>query len=148
MTEAAVAEQSVNALKEEYGSITITIDHLVTDDHGGHVVVKCVFSSESAVESLLSQFNYFGQNELLKDTNVRRMIAEGEDSVVAYVYTPSERQTNVIVDGPLWSKTLADENLGGTVLSAHSSFIAMALDMIKAARAADKPTTLLAFVAD
>ncbi|MFZ3194108.1 MAG: hypothetical protein WA154_13000 [Moraxellaceae bacterium] len=135
--------------KEEFGSFTITIDHLVRDDRDdGHTVTKVIMSTESAVESLLSQFRYFKDTVLLETSEVRKMVSVGEDQPVVYIYTPNDNQTNIIVDGPVWDDTLKHPALGGTVLSAVSSFITLGVDMVRAAKAEGQPAGLLVFVPD
>lgn len=149
---AALAPEPEEAMvAEEYASVTITIDHLLlTDDTHGHTVVKNVWSTESAVESLLAQIEYFGHTALLRDPAMLDMIAQGNKQAAVFVYAVPERNlTNVIVDAAVWSELLEDESRSqGTVLGAHASLIALAADLKRSASQAGKDSRVLAYITD
>jgi hypothetical protein len=129
--------------KREFSSITITIDHLREVEP--HTVVKMVLSTECAQESLLAQLRYFGQLGLLTDAGFLAMAHQGLENDVVYVYTPSERRTNVIVDGPVWGRILEE---AGTMLEATEQVILLATDLQRHARAKGSDPRLTCFVAD
>jgi len=148
-TEAQAAEIEV----QEYGSITITIDHLNREPRGdGKVVTKVVYSTESAHESIVAQVAYFYEKGLaqniLGDKDIFATIASGLDRDVAYVYTPGEFQTNIIVDAALYHKMTTNPltNPDQTVLGLHAGLVALATDMMRAAKAEGKDPTVVVFV--
>jgi hypothetical protein len=157
VSRAKAAVEEVNAeadlasgTREEYASVTVSIDHLIlSDDTHGHTVVKNVWSTESAVESLLAQVDYFGDASLLRDAATLDMIARGNHHAAVFVYTANEGLTNVIVDAQVWSDTLANEELSqGTVLGAHAALIALATDLKRTAQSEGKDGRILAFITD
>jgi gamma-glutamylcyclotransferase (GGCT)/AIG2-like uncharacterized protein YtfP len=148
---AAEIEEAVDAMPaEEYASVTISIDHLVTSPHpNGHAVCKNVWSTETAVESLLAQLDYFSDSQILSSKGVLSMIAKGEEKAVIFVYTVNDRLTNIIVDAALWSETLANAELSkGTVMGAHAALMTVAADMKRAAAAEGRPSRVLAFISN
>jgi hypothetical protein len=141
------AEVVATNVPEEYASVTISIDHLLADAETPHTVVKCVFSTESASESLLAQIDYFEQAWYLRNPATIDMISEGNKKATAFVYEVGEQLTNVIVDMALFNEVMANHEMShGTMLGAHASFIGMAADLKRAARDAGKPDKILAFV--
>lgn len=142
MSEALATEALLET--EEFGSVTIVIDHLA--DLADKTVIKTVWSTESADEALLAQVKYFGQTGLLLDDGVRAMVAHGEETNVAFVYHVSDRETAVIVDLPVWASVFGNPEMGKTsMLETCASFMAMAIDMQRAANAAGEPSTILLF---
>jgi hypothetical protein len=140
--EAAASGEPLN----EYASVTVTIDHLIRDGHpDGHVVVKDVWSTETAVESLLAQIDYFQDNAIIRRPGICSMIAKGEEKAAVFVYEVNEGQTNVIVDAALWDECLAREK---TVLGAHASFITLAADMKRQASVQGLTERVLAFISE
>lgn len=133
---------------EEYASVTVTIDHLrMRATESGHTVVKDVWSTESAAESLLAQIDYFGQHGLLRDPGTIGMISKANDTAAAFVYSVNEGQTNIIVDLALWTDVFGNPEMGrSTVLGTHASFITLATELKRAAEAAGKPSNILAFL--
>jgi hypothetical protein len=146
----APAELNTADPAEEYASVTITIDHLVYDPHpNGHTVVKTVWSTETAVESLLAQLDYFADNGLLRNPGILGMVAKGEERAAVFVYTVNESQTNVIVDAAVWGETLSNVELSkGTVMGAHAALITLATDIKRAAHAEGRVERVLAFLTD
>jgi acyl CoA:acetate/3-ketoacid CoA transferase alpha subunit len=143
-------QPATETIAEEYASVTISIDHLVTEAHrNGHTVVKNVWSTESAPEALLAQIAYFGQTDLLTDAGIIGMIAKGNETACIFVYTVAEELTNIIVDAALWTSTIANEGLSqGTVLGAHASLITLATDLKSEAAKAGKQGAVLAFLSE
>lgn len=133
---------------EEYASVTITIDHLrLRATETGHTVVKDVWSTESAVESVLAQIDYFEQSVLLRDPGTIGMIAKANDRAAAFVYAVNDQLTNIIVDLALWTKVFGDPNMGrNTVLGTHASFITLATELQLAAAAEGKQANVLVFL--
>lgn len=158
MSRAALAERTVRkdhkvaeAVAEgqplnEYASVTISIDHLAHDAHpDGHVVVKNVWSTETAVESLLAQFAYFDDDAIIRRPGILSMIAQGEVKAAVFVYEVREGLTNVIVDSILWAECLEREK---TVLAAHASLMTLAADLKRQAAAAGLNERVLAFISE
>lgn len=140
------AEQVEDLPKMEYASVTVSVDHLVRDPHpNGHAVVKSVFSTESAVEALLAQLDYFGDNACLRRPGILSMISKGEEKAAIFVYEVNENLTNIIVDAALWHETVAREE---TILGAHSSLMTLAADMKRTASAEDRAERVLAFISE
>lgn len=133
--------------KEEFSSVSVVIDHLVNDVRDdGHTVISTVWSTESAQESLLSQLTYFGQTGLLRNSNVIAMVHAASQKAVAIVYTISDRQTNVILDAKVWGDTIAHPELGGSVMNALASVVALVGDIKKQATAAGEDSPILLYV--
>jgi len=147
MSEAA---EAAPAVAEEYASVTISIDHLLlTANTGGHTVVKNVWSTESAVEALLAQLDYFGLNGLLRDPGVISMIDRGNEKASVFILEGRDGLTNVIVDAQIWTDVLGNDEMSqGTVLGAHAALIALATDLKRAAAAEGKSSPLLAWVSN
>lgn len=167
MTSARAAERIAEAeealahpapvIAEEYASVSISIEaHLNNPDaHNGHTVLKNVWSTESAAESLLSQIDYFGQHFLLRSPDNVAMVAKATEKAAAIVYTVNDSLTNIIVDAALWGEVLDPDtdagkalNPGGTVLGAHAAFITLAHDLKRAAAREGKPQNLLLFLSE
>lgn len=128
---------------EEFGSITIVIDHLAELED--RTVVKTVWSTETADEALLSQIKYFDQTGLLLDDGIRAMVARGEEKDVAFIYHVSDRQTAVIVDLAVWTKIFGSEMGKNSVLETCASFMVLATDLQRAANLAEEASTILLF---
>lgn len=143
----AVADHNPD-VAEEYASVTISIDHLrLRATETGHTVVKNVWSTESAVESLLAQIDYFDQSMLLRDPGTVGMIAKANDTAAAFIYAVNDQLTNIIVDLALWTKVFGDKGMGReTVLGTHASFITLATDLQRAAVAEGKQANVLCFL--
>lgn len=150
--EAAPAEM-VHPEEPEFSSVTIILDHLLAHDPAQKVVVKTVWSTETAHESLISQSAYFdsknGGGLNLADPDTFRAVAQLLDADGAYVYVVNETQTNVIMDAKLWSETIDSPMLGkGTVLGAISSVVILATEMQRTAREAGIDTRLFVYRPD
>lgn len=146
--EAEAEKAPLPDVAEEYASVTVIIDHLrMRAQENGHTVVKDVWSTESAAESLLAQIDYFGQNGLLKDTGTIGMIAKANDTAAAFIYAVNEDQTNIIVDLALWTKVFGNPDMGrNSVLGTHASFITLATELQRAAVAEGKQANVLCFL--
>lgn len=132
---------------DEFASVTIVVDHLqtLTDK----TVVKMVWATEAADEAFLSQVKYFGQTGLLLDDGVRAILANAEASECAIIYHVSDRETAIIVDLSVWTKVFGNPEMGkNSVLETCASFMAMAIDLQRAANAAEEPSTVLLFQAN
>lgn len=149
LEEEAQAEAQAAVEPQEFASVSIMIDHLLMNDPQEKTVVKTVWSTETAHESLLAQSAYFANRAAslnLADPDTFRLIGQGLDEDVAYIYVVDERQTNIIVDVALWSEAIANPALGnGTVLGTVTSFIVMATEMVKLAREAGRISRLFVF---
>lgn len=142
----AQSEAAAQELKMEYASVTISVDHLVREPHpDGHVVVKNVFSTETAVESLLAQLDYFQDNAILRRQGIVSMISKGEEKAAVFVYEVNGELTNIIVDVALWDEALARE---GTVMGTHAAFMTLCTDMKRTANAEGRSERVLAFLSE
>lgn len=136
---------------EEYGSITVSIDHLNNTDRqpGDPVVCKTVKSTETAFESLMAQVDYFDMLPLLRDTGVFANVAASMDRKAVYILTVSQDLTNIIVDWDFYRQIVAAPELGnGTELGADGGLIVMATEALRAAKSDGAPTRLLVFLPD
>jgi hypothetical protein len=101
----------------EFLSYTITIDHLMSDQHaGGEVVVPTLFSTARAHQALLNQIAYFSSRgecaNLATDPAHVAAIALSLGRPAVYYYTPCERLTNIIVDKEVFDSVFTDSNKG------------------------------------
>ncbi len=134
-------------LQDDFNSITVQLDHLL--DYQGKSVVAVVFSSESAVESLAAQLDYFGQAGRIQDKSTVAMLNTGHNQAVGYVFTPNEQRTNVIFDKALFDRAFAAPDLGNlSWLNTFASMVALAVDIKRAARAEGRDDSLLVYVPD
>ena len=135
----------------EARSVTITIDHLAREDHPqGETVVPFLFSSADAHHVLLHQVPYFvkadGAANILLDPKHVSTVTAGFGRDCFYVYTPSARKTNLIVDEAIWARFV--DLGGGTVLGGAAAAIQEAGVMQDNFGRAGRDTTLMAFVPD
>lgn len=133
--------------RQEFSSITITLDHLYNSlRQDGHCVVKMIFSTESAKESLVSMLSYFNMHHLFAVDGVVELIAAlGRTSGVAVLVAVGSGGplTNIIVDAAVWRAFLrSDKIAGGSTMELVNSLAALALDMQRAARARGDLTPL------
>lgn len=137
---------------DEYSSFSLRIDHLTTNPFPGRagVVMPTIWSEADARQSLVDMIGYYqhyGSENLLLDPEVFATVAAGLDKDVIYIYTPNDRRTEILVDAGIWSKILTDPLFGGgSVMGAHKSLVALAMDMKRAARNEGKRDDLLVFV--
>lgn len=140
---AEAAEVSAPREPREFDSVTITVDHLA--DIERHRVVKCVFSTESAQESLLAQIAYFNQVHLLRDPGIIAVANEGMNNDVVYTYVVEPGVlTNIIVDGPVFARILA--NSAGSVLEAFEQIILLGTDQVRHARSLGDARPIMVWV--
>lgn len=126
---------------EEYGSVTVTLDHLNREPReDGHTVTNVVFSTETAFQSLLSQVGYFDRENnaalsSLADPDFFEIAAKGLSHDVVFVYTPNSRKTNVIVSAELYATLLGNPvvNAEGTSLGLHAGLLTLAQDLFRTA---------------
>jgi len=135
----------------EARSVTIEVDHLVREDHPkGEVVVPFLFSSADAHHVLLNQVPYFvrtdGADNILLDPKHVSTVTSGFGRNCFYVYTPSARKTNLIMDEAIWARFV--DLGGGTVLGGAAAAIQEADIMQDNFSRAGRDTTLMAFVPD
>jgi len=134
---ADVAEDA-NLSKEDYASVTITIDHLndaARDD--GHVVTKMVFATQTAQEALMAQIEYFGEMGLMRRSSViAKAHAISQKAAVISYEVGSRGITNVIADQKLWSAAISDGRIGGdgTVMGAVRTLVELAASLRKDAK--------------
>lgn len=152
--ETSNAKAALDTHVEEFGSITLVIDHLVTDrSEGDPVVIKTVYSNESACEALVAQMAYFGESELALDRGVRAMLTEGDTKDVMYVYGlgvkgAHREHTQVIVDIPMFNRALVNTefNPDGSLMGCMAGLIAQATALQARAAEAGEGSPILLFV--
>lgn len=141
-----VVAEAAEAVKMEYASVTISIDHLVREPHpDGHVVVKNVFSTETASEALLAQLDYFNDNTILRRPGILSNISDGEKKAAVFIYEVNPELTNIIVDVALWDEAITRE---GTVMGAHAAFMTLCADMKRTAAAEGKSERVLTYLSE
>lgn len=140
------------AAVEEYNSITVSIDHLnnTSREAGDPVVCKCVFSTQDAFESVMSQLDYFGMTAVLQSPAVFSALAKSQDNDAIIILNVDGRDlTNIIVDADVWAKILARPEFGnGSVLQAHASLIVLATEYVRNAKQAGDNTKVLVYLPD
>ncbi len=134
------APEATFQVTEEYGSVTVSLDHLNREPReDGHTVTNVVYSTESAFQSLLSQVEYFdrenGEGSSLTDPSFFEIAAQGLTRDLVYVYTPNGRKTNVIVSAELYAVLQANPivNAEGTALGLHAGLLTLAQDAFRQA---------------
>lgn len=140
------------AATEEYNSITVSIDHLNNTDRqvGEPVVCKCVFSTESAFESVMAQLAYFGMTAVLQQSAVFAALAKAQEHDAIIILNVQDRElTNIIVDSDVWAKIVARPEFGnGSVLQAHGALIVLATEYVRSAKQAGDNTSVLVYLPD
>lgn len=137
----------------EYSSLTVTIDHLVTDPNSASVNVKTIWSTDTADEAIHKQIDYFRDNGRLRialGQEEYETVATGYARDVIYIFTPNEDTTNIIADTGLLGalKHNPDFNPELTELGLHQSLIAMAIDARRTARDEGRNENLVVWVAN
>lgn len=129
--------------RDDFGSVIVTIDHLL--ELPDNTVVKTIWSTETARESLLSNLEYFGMQSLLTRGDVLDMLSqarsEGEDNAVYILEVPQSGGhlgfTNVICDISKFMDAFTSPDMGGASLkNTIMSLVAAAQNSIVAKRRA------------
>lgn len=137
----------------EYGSMTLIINHLITDPQSEGVLnVEVVWSTQTADEALPAQAAYFhakGRAENLFD-NIDNILtaAQGGERDVIYIYTPNENQTQIIGDVEVLGalKRHPEFNASGSELGLHLALIEIATEAKRMARREGKDERLVVYV--
>lgn len=77
----------------EYDSVTVTIDSVTANAPDADVVSKFVFSTQSAVASLMALFGYYNEHEFLAHSpkTIEMLQIAGREQNPIYVYMPGAR---------------------------------------------------------
>ncbi len=126
----------------DYASCSIQLDHLLSAPHNGHTVVRVVFSTETAVETLLAQLSYFGMHQELASTGLINLLSAAQDRAAVFALRARDDLTNVIVDNAILAELLdpasklgSASNPEGTLAGAHGALIMIATDLLRTAAA-------------
>lgn len=122
----------------EYASVTIIIDHLLSEHSADAPVVKHVYGFEDAAGALLTQARYFNDLDTLVDRKVITTLTQATGNDV-FVYKPGNeyglRQVQVIMDIERYRFLLTHPTLGiGSLLLTDQCAISIAsgaLDAMK-----------------
>lgn len=132
----------------EFGSVLITLDHLIARDNDHHVRVKCVYSTETAAESLLSlMHDYYPQHGApslpIKDMStfeILKQLDEDPANSIALYFVPvvvdrtGGMITQVILSNVALQNLVAHPAFGaGSALLAMDALVGSVLKLAEAA---------------
>lgn len=152
---ARAAAAALTATVTEYASVSLVLDHLAERDDG-HTVLKHIFSTQTATESLMADLQYYGLLGVLTSPRLMRTVADASDVAAVFVLLVPEigqhrAHTVVIADAAIYTELTAGgdpRNPEGTLLGATAALITLATDLKRTGQVQAPDDMVLVFLSN